>query len=240
MRLLGLLFLSLISITVFSQEWRDSLMEARKAYNAKDYDKAMRYYQSAQNKNIDGIDLNEEMGQTAYKKRDFEKAEQIYQEANSKLSNEKQQARNHYNTGNSRMKSKNYQGAVDSYKDALRINPDDKEARYNLSKAVKKLKNEQSKKKNQQDKNQDQQNNQKSSQQNQQKQAPKNSNSSKKNQSKQNPNNDGEDGDKKQGTLPNKAVDKMLDDLMKKEAETKRKMTGVKGGGERSISGKDW
>ena len=56
----------------------------------------------------------------------------------------------------------------------------------------------------------------------------------------QNPNNDGEDGDKKQGTLPNKAVDKMLDDLMKKEAETKRKMTGVKGGGERSISGKDW
>ena len=160
MRLLGLLFLSLISITGFSQEWRDSLMEARKAYNAKDYDKAMRYYQSAQNKNIDGIDLNEEMGQTAYKKRDFEKAEQIYQEANSKLSNEKQQARNHYNTGNSRMKSKNYQGAVDSYKDALRINPDDKEARYNLSKAVKKLKNEQSKKKNQQDKNQDQQNNQ--------------------------------------------------------------------------------
>jgi tetratricopeptide (TPR) repeat protein len=35
-------------------------------------------------------------------------------------------ASKHYNIGNSRMKSRNYSGAVDAYKQALLLNPNDK------------------------------------------------------------------------------------------------------------------
>jgi hypothetical protein len=59
---------------------------------------------------------------------------------------------------------------------------------------------------------------------------PKNQNSSEKNQQ----------GGQKNGQLPNKSVERMLDELMKAESETKRKIGGQKGSGTTNRSGKDW
>ena len=127
----------------FSQEWRDSLEVARKEYKNKNYEKALKYYKSAQNKAPEEIDLSDEIGQSAYRSGDFETAEKIFQQNGNNKKSNKSKAENQHNIGNSRMRSKNYDGAVEAYKDALRLNPNDEKTRYNLSEAIRKLKKKQ-------------------------------------------------------------------------------------------------
>lgn len=232
-----------LSSLAFTQEWRDSLEVAQKAYESKDFDKALKYYESAQKKAPEDIDLSDEIGQSAYKARDFKKAEEVFQQNGNNKSTSKEKANNYHNIGNSRMKNKDYQGAVEAYKDALRLNPDDKYTRYNLSEAIRQMKNEQKKQQQQQDQKdkQDQQNqNQGDSNEQQQGEQGDQQNQDSQNNS-NNQQNGGQEGDEQnKGQLPNKTVEKMLDELMKQEAETKRRASGTSGGNRKPRSGKDW
>ena len=129
------------------------------------------------------------------------------------------------------MKRKDYIGAVESYKESLRQNPNDDQTRYNLSEAIRQLKNKQK-----------QENKNKDSDQNKKQDDQKDKQKNKKNQGNEND----KDAQKKEQSgdnkskLPNKTVDRMLDKLMKQEAATKRKASGSQGGQSSAKSGKDW
>jgi tetratricopeptide (TPR) repeat protein len=232
------LFASALS---FSQEWRDSLNVARQAYKQKEYKKALEYYRSAQKKAPENIDLSDEMGQSAYKAREFEQAEKIYQQSSGSKKDKAAKARTYHNMGNSRMQKKDYQGAIESYKESLRNNPNDEETRYNLSEAIRRLKDQQNKdQNNDQDQNKnDQQNDQNKNNGNNQdqKNQPKDRNKNDQN-GQQKDQNKNEGGNSSR--LPNKSVERMLDQLMKAESQTKRKIGGQKGLAENAKSGKDW
>lgn len=238
---------------LYSQdEWRDSLEVARKAYKNKEYDKALKYYKSAQKNAPEDVDLSDEIGQSAYRSRDFETAEKVYQQSNATKKKSQKKADGMHNLGNSRMKKKDYKGAVEAYKDALRNNPDDEETRYNLSEAIRKMNEKNNQKQNTQKDKKDEQNkedqnkdqNKKKGDQN------KNQNNDQKDGKDNKQNKDQKGGDKKQNNnsgkggkqadIPDRTVEKMLDELMKKEAETKRRMSGIKGGQGDPQSGKDW
>ena len=232
--LLSLFFMFSLTLS-FGQNWRDSLSAARSAYKNKEYGDALQYYQSTQNLAPDSIDFSDEMAQSAYKAREFEKASDIYQQGTSRKKSIGEKADAYHNLGNSQMKKKDYQNAIESYKESLRQNPNDEQTRYNLSEAIRQLSNQQKE---------------------QQKNNPNNKekdNQDKKNQKKGDKKQNSENSDKKQdgnskkgqeqknkSKLPNKTVDRMLDKLMKQEAETKRKASGSKGGSNSSKSGKDW
>lgn len=227
-----------------AQEWRDSLKVARDSYKKEDYAKALKYYQSAQKKAPENIDLSDEMGQSAYKAREFERAEKIYQQSANAKKSQSDKAKTYHNMGNSRMKKKDYSGAVESYKEALRNNPTDDQTRYNLSEAIRRLKDEQ-KKQQQQDKDDPKQN--KSDQQKKQdEQNKQNSGKDPKNKPNESQNGSGngkegkQNGGENPSRLPNKSVDRMLDQLTKAEAETKRKMGGSREESNAVKSGKDW
>lgn len=64
-----------------------------------------------------------------------------------------------HNQGNAFMEQKNYQAAVEAYKNALRSDPTDDETRYNLALAKKMLDEEKKQEKEQKDENKDQQEN---------------------------------------------------------------------------------
>jgi tetratricopeptide (TPR) repeat protein len=231
------LFTSALS---FSQEWRDSLNVARDAYKKKEYKKALDYYRSAQNKAPENIDLSDEMGQSAYKAREFEQAEKIYQQSTASKKDKDAKARTYHNMGNSRMQKKDYPGAIESYKESLRNNPNDDETRYNLSEAIRRLKDQQNKnQKNDQDQNKnDQQNDQKKNNGNNKDQKNQLKDRNKNNQNDQQNQNKGEGNNPSR--LPNKSVERMLDQLMKAESQTKRKIGGQKGQADSAKSGKDW
>jgi Ca-activated chloride channel homolog len=247
MRIILFIALVIFGFTAFSQPWRDSLDFARNAYKKGEFEKALRYYESAQKKAPNGVDLSDEMAQSAYKAREFEKAEKIYQQSASSKKDQTSKSRSYHNLGNSRMKKKDYQGAVDAYKEALRNDPKNEKTRYNLSEAIRKLKEEQQKQ---------QQQDQKQEKKDQQNQDQKNKNDQDQNKGKeqdqqqnkqqQNKGNKGENKNQQGGksgnpsSLPNKSVERMLDELMKAEAATKRKAGGNKNGSTSTKSGKDW
>lgn len=232
----------LISYNASAQEWRDSLKVARDAYKKQEYSKALKYYQSAQNKAPEDVDLSDEMGQSAYKAREFEKAEKIYQQSANAKKTKSDKAKTYHNMGNSRMQKKDYQGAIDSYKEAIRNNPKNEETRYNLSEAIRRLKDQQKK---QEKENKDNPNQPNPPNPQNQPEKNKSGNDPKDKQSNsQNNSGKAKEGDSKKGDnpsrLPNKSVERMLDKLMKAEAETKRKMGGSRQEGSSTKSGKDW
>ncbi len=233
----------LSTVVSFSQEWRDPLGLARKEYKNENYEKALKYYKSAQKKAPEDVNLSDEIGQSAYKSGDYETAEKVFQQNSANKRSNKNRAKNIHNIGNARMRTKNYKGAVEAYKDALRLNPEDEKTRYNLSEATRKLKKkEKEKEKEKSQKNQDEK----------KKEKPKSEEKKDDNDKKGNkkPGEKKPEGDKKgQGNksknqnksqLPNKTVDRMLDELMKKEAKTKGRMARNGVAGFTPRSGKDW
>lgn len=257
-RLVVLLVLMSSSVT-FAQDdsWRDSLIVARKAYANKEYAKALKYYESAQKKAPDDIDLSDEMAQSAYRAREFDRAEKIYKQGSGSKMNKRDRGDAMHNLGNSQMRQKNYEGAIESYKEALRNNPKDEETRYNLSEALRKLKDKQNppppkpndSKNNDSDQGNSGQNGQpKSGQSEKDKKSgqdgkePKDKNgqsgpsSSKPGANKSGSGPEGND----EGKLSNQMVERALDDIAKKEGETKRQMMGAGNGGRSAKSGKDW
>jgi hypothetical protein len=140
--------------------------------------------------------------------------------------------------GNSQMKKKDYAAAVDSYKEALRNNPTDEQTRYNLSEAIRRLKDQQ-KKDNKNDSSQDNKDPQNQpNNKNNPSNKPKNDPGDKQENKGGKPNE--EPGKNNPSKLPNKTVDRMLDKLMQDEAATKRKMGGSKENNDAVKSGKDW
>lgn len=213
----------------FAQQWVDSLKVARTAYKNKEYDKANRYYRSAQNLAPKDVDLSEEIAQSTYRSRDFDNAEKVYQQAASDKKDKLEKAKMQHNLGNTRMKKKDYSGAIEAYKDALRNNPNDQETQYNLSEAIRQKKQQEDKKNNQQNQNG------KNPSQNQN-----NSGSNKSNNSGGGSTSSKNDK-KSSGSLPNKQADKMLDNLTKQEANTRRRISsGAKNEENKSKSGKSW
>lgn len=258
MKTIAVLLVLMVVSSAYAQDWRDTLELARSAYKSKDFDKALGYYEKAQKSAPNGVDFSDEMGQSAYKAEKYDVAEKIYQQNQTNKSSNKGQADNFHNLGNSRMRSKDYKGAADAYKDALRRNPDDKKTRYNLSEAIRQInKKERKEQQQQQQQQQSQGNNQQqqqgngSPQQSQNGQQQSKSGSQSKQQGGQGDqqsqqqkgtgspkNSQGQKGGK--GQLSNKTADRMLDDLMKREAETQRRMAGGGSGSGKSKSGKDW
>ena len=213
----------------FAQQWVDSLKVARTAYKNKEYDKANRYYRSAQNLAPKDVDLSEEIAQSTYRSRDFDNAEKVYQQTASEKKDKLEKAKMQHNLGNTRMKKKDYSGAIEAYKDALRNNPNDEETQYNLSEAIRQKKQQEDKKNNQQNQN------------------GKNPSQNQNNSGSNNSNNSGggstssKNDKKSSGSLPNKQADKLLDNLTKQEANTRRRISsGSKNEENKSKSGKNW
>lgn len=234
------LFLCIIVGPVFGQEWRAQLNEARKSFLNKSYEKSYKEYRSAQKMAPKGIDLSDEMGQAAYKAGKFEEAEKIFEQSSSNKGNAIQKGIVQRQIGNSKMQQKKYSEAAESFKESLRNNPNDQKSRYNLSQAMKKAKEqkEQQQKQGQGDKsdsksdpNQKPKDNQPSDKKNQQ--VSKDMKPAQNGQQPQDANN--------QSKLSDKKTERMLDDLVKKEMETKKKFDGVKSSGSGvKRTGKDW
>lgn len=215
-----LLFVFFISSLSFSQSWRESLETARNLYAIKNYPEAYKTYQQVAKQLPSNINLDAEIGQAAYKAGDFANASSYFAKQKKTVRNKK--ARLNHNLGNAYMQQKNYDKAIEAYKASLRNNPNDEQTRYNLALAKQKNKNEQ-KNSPKKDKNKQEP-----------KQNPPKNDKSKEDKKEQQPK--PEEANKQ---LKQSASDRMLDDLMKRELDTKQKHKG-KPNKNTSENGKDW
>lgn len=95
-------------------------------------------------------------GDALYKQERLNEAKVAFEKALSKAQNDKQRAMAKHNLGNTAMREQNLENAIEHYKDALRLNPNDEETRYNLSAALSQKRQQQEKQKQEQDQNKDQ------------------------------------------------------------------------------------
>jgi tetratricopeptide (TPR) repeat protein len=155
-----------------------------------------------------------------------------------------------HNIGNAMMESKNYQGAVDAFKNGLRNNPNDDETRYNLAVAQKLA--DQEKKENKDDKNKDK-NKDKNDDKKDKNKDPKDDSKGDKNKDekddqnkdkKQSPDKNKEQNKQKpkpkEGRMSPQQVKQLLESLNNEEKKTQKKMNAKKAKGKKVKQEKDW
>jgi len=87
-----------------------------------------------------------------YEQENYEESNKLFTEVTERITSPEEKASAYYNLGNTYMKENKFQESIDAYKNSLRLNPNDPDAKYNLEYARKKLKEQQQN----QDQNQDQ------------------------------------------------------------------------------------
>lgn len=207
--------LLLVPAAVWGQQERSDIRSGNRSYYEGKYPEAEVGYRRALEKSITSYEANFNLGGALYKQGRYDDAAASYQKLTQDGTDIHRQASTFYNLGNTYLKQRKLDEAIEAYKSALRLVPDDKEAKFNLAYA-KKLKQEEDKK------NQDNQNNQdqnKDQNQNQDQNNPDNKNNQDQNkdQNKDNKNDPNKDQDKNND--PNKDQDKNGDSDKNKDSQ---------------------
>ena len=147
-----------------------------------------------------------------------------------------------YNVGNTLFKQNKFEESIEAYKQALRHNPNDDDARYNLELAKEKLKQQQQQQKKDQDKNQEQKQDQQQQQQEQDQQQKQNQDQQQQQQQNQQQNQQQQPQPQpqvaQQNKLPKEQADRILDALRNSEKEIQKQLR--KREGTKIRAEKDW
>lgn len=159
---LVILFLC-FSMLIFSQqkgvkqlerEAREDIREGNKLYNQLKFEEAEILYKKALTKNPNYRKASYNLGNTIYQQDRNKEAVNQFELVEKTFNKKMNKAEAYHNMGNSFMKEKQYDKAVEAYKNSMRKNSKDDETRYNLAMAQELLKKQQQDNKG--DKNKDQ------------------------------------------------------------------------------------
>jgi Ca-activated chloride channel homolog len=123
-------------------------------YNKQEYDQSLANYEKALKKSPGNPDAHFNLGDAMYRKSDFEKAAGSYDDVLQSKADENTRQSAYYNKGVAMVRQKKIDEGIDAWKNALRLNPADSEARDNLVRALmeKKKQDQQQNKKDKPDK----------------------------------------------------------------------------------------
>ncbi len=154
-----------VSLWVQAQSDKTLVRQGNKSYQSSNYSQAELDYRKALDRNPNSLTGSFNLGDAIYQQEDFQKAAETFAKiANADVSKE-QKSKSFYNLGNSFLKAKQYEQSIEAYKMALRNNPADDDARYNLDYARQMLKKQQEQQNQNKDQNKDQQKDQNKDQQ---------------------------------------------------------------------------
>ena len=147
----------LVSSYLFAQEDHKNLYNGNEAFKGKKYIASEADYRVSASSDKDVKAASEyNLGNSIYRQNQPGEAKFKFFEASTTAKTKEEKHKAFHNLGNTLMLEKNYQGAVESFKNALRNNPQDEETRYNYALAKKMLKENPPKSGGGKDKNKDQ------------------------------------------------------------------------------------
>ena len=144
--LLTILFAGLVTLTACGSAAARYNNEGNEAFEENNYPGALEDYTAAKQEDPDLAEPYYNSGNTYYRQGQYESAEmQTKQSIRSteRKENEALAQNSYYNLGNSYFQTQQWSEAIDAYKEALRLNPDDEDAKYNLELALKNQEQEQ-------------------------------------------------------------------------------------------------
>lgn len=132
-----LLILSLFLIGWIGS-WSQTIKRGNTHYEAGAYDAALEAYQSAAKDRPEDTISRYNLGAALYQKEEFEKAADEFRRSLD-AADPIYRAQGYYNLGNAQVQLNDIEGAIRSYKSALRLNPGDLDAKHNLELALEKV-----------------------------------------------------------------------------------------------------
>ncbi len=146
-----LLLISLASHIALAQKEYRFIRKGNKNFEKEKYNDAEILYRKALEKDQSSVPARFNLGNALYREKNFQEAASAWSSLSNRIDlKPEQQAAIWHNTGNAFLQSQNYQAAIQSYKQALKLNPADEDTRYNLSYALLKARQQQQQKQNQQ------------------------------------------------------------------------------------------
>ena len=141
----------------YSQSLRGLVNNGVENYDKGNFSDAEVNFKKGVEKAPDNFEAKFNLGDAFFKQERYDEAIKSYNSSMVFARNDLEKARVHYNIGNSLLKSQKIEESIQEYKKSLKLNPDDQEAKYNLSYALELLKNKdnQQQQKNDKDQNKD-------------------------------------------------------------------------------------
>jgi Ca-activated chloride channel family protein len=132
-----LLLFSLFNFVYAQAQSSETLIrQGNRYYNKQDYDQSLLNYDKALKKSPGNPDAQFNQGDALYRKSDYEKAAASYDDVLQSKADDKTRQSAYYNKGVAEIRQKKLEESIDSWKNALRLNPADSDARENLVKAL--------------------------------------------------------------------------------------------------------
>jgi tetratricopeptide (TPR) repeat protein len=228
-----LFFISLSYTDTHSQSTRDLVNDGVELYNEQKFADAEVNFKKGSEKSPQNFEAKFNLGDAYYKQQRYDEAMKSFQSAFVDAKDDLEKAKLHYNIGNSLLKSQKIKESIGAYKEALKLNPTDQQAKYNLSYALNMLKNPNQDQKQNKDQNKDQQDQNKDQQdQNQQ-----NQNQQQQDQQKQDQQ-QSHSQEQKEQELTKQEAEKILNALKENEKDLQKQLRKIKG--QRIKTEKDW
>ncbi len=149
-----IIVLIMISSLAFAQKENKFIRKGNDAYESGDFKKAEIDYRKALEKNKESVRGDFNLGGALYEQKSYEEAVKKFERLTGEDIPTEQKAASFHNLGNTQMGMQEYEPAIEAYKNALRLNPNDADSKYNLEYARQMLKQQQQQQE-QQDQNQD-------------------------------------------------------------------------------------
>ncbi len=140
----------IISVNLNGQEDKKFIRKGNKEYEKGKFSDSEISYRKAIDNNKQSPDAIFNVGDALYKQNKFEEAGKQFIENTNQNEDKIKKSAGLYNLGNSFLKANKIQESIDAYKNSLKLRPDNREAKYNLSYAQDLLKQQQEQQKKQQ------------------------------------------------------------------------------------------
>jgi Ca-activated chloride channel homolog len=150
-----IIYCSFFSTAAFAQTADAAISKGNEYYRVEQYDLAEKQYRAALAQNNTNTTAQYNLANALAKQKKYDEARKVLAGLQKVTDDKNIKEAASYNEGVVYTKQKELDASIESYKAALRINPDDKEARENLQKALlERKKQQQQKQKEQQQQNQ--------------------------------------------------------------------------------------
>lgn len=153
---IALLAIALLCLPANGQDDRKYLRKGNREYRDGNFSDAEILYRKAGDANTQSTEATFNTGDALYRQKKYEDAGQSFTESTTKTIESQKKAAGFYNLGNSMLQANKLKESIEAYKNSLKLDPGNLEAKYNLGYAQNLLR-EQEQQQQQQQQNKDQQ-----------------------------------------------------------------------------------
>src|SRR5688572_20852767 len=144
MKIILTIFCSFLFFDIAAQSANSYILKGNELYQESKFDQAEIQYRMALETDPKNTTAKYNLANALQKQKKYNEALALLEEVSAATTDKKIKATTYYNHGVAHTKLKNLELSIESYKNALRNDPNDKEARENLQKALRELKKNQS------------------------------------------------------------------------------------------------